>query len=59
MNKLPNEITNYITNKYVLIFGQWFVAFLIGNIFGLPIMKILYKTLIVFSYLLNKYIIKY
>lgn len=46
MNKLPNEITNYITNKYVLIFGQWFVAFLIGNIFGLPIMKILYKTLI-------------
>ena len=46
MNKLPNEITNYITNKYVLIFGQWFLAFLIGNIFGLPIMKILYKTLI-------------
>ena len=46
MNSLPNEISTYINNKFVLIFGQWFIAFLVGNIFGFPIMRTLYKTLV-------------
>lgn len=44
--KLTGELEVLINNKYVLIIGQWFVAFLLGNILGFPIMKTLYKTIV-------------
>ena len=44
--KLTGELEVLINNKFVLIIGQWFVAFLIGNILGFPIMKTLYKTIV-------------
>lgn len=45
-SNLPIEYTNYLNNKYILIFGQWFVAAIIGNVFGLPIMMSLYRNII-------------
>lgn len=44
--KLPEYLLNYMDNKFVLIIGQWFVAGLLGNIFGFPIMTALYKNII-------------
>ena len=35
-----------MSNKYVLIFGQWFVAILLGNIFSYWYMLSLYKPLL-------------
>lgn len=37
--KIPLEFANYLNNKYVVIFGQWFVSAVLGNMFGLPIMR--------------------
>lgn len=45
-SKLPIEYANYLNNKYILVLGQWFVAAIIGNIFGLPIMMALYRNII-------------
>jgi len=33
MDKIPVEIATILTNKYLIIFGQWFVAILLGNLF--------------------------
>lgn len=44
--KLPIEIVNYMNNKFVLIFGQWFVSAIVGNILGLPIMLALYRNIL-------------
>lgn len=44
--KIPQELANYMNNKYVIIFGQWFLSAVIGNIFGLPIMMILYRNIL-------------
>lgn len=44
--KLPQEIASYLNNKYVVIFGQWFISAVIGNIFGLPIMMGLYRNIL-------------
>ncbi len=44
--KIPQEFANYMNNKYVIIFGQWFLSAVIGNIFGLPIMMILYRNIL-------------
>lgn len=43
---LPQFIATYMSNKYVLIFGQWFVAILLGNIFSYWYMLSLYKPLL-------------
>lgn len=45
-SKLPIDIANYLNNKMVLIIGQWFVAGLLGNILGFPIMMGFYKNII-------------
>ncbi len=42
----PEYISNYINNKYVIIFGQWVISAILGNIFGLPIMLVLYKNIL-------------
>lgn len=44
--KLPGEMANYMNNRFVLVFGQWFLSAVIGNIFGLPIMMALYRNII-------------
>lgn len=44
--KLSNEYANYLINKYIVVFGQWFIAAIIGNLIGLPIMMDLYKNII-------------
>ena len=44
--KLPQEFANYLNNKYVIIFGQWFVSAVLGNMFGLPIMMGLYRNIL-------------
>ena len=45
-NKLPGDILNYLSNKYVLIFGQWFVAILLGNAFSYWYILTVYKPLL-------------
>lgn len=44
--KLPINIANYLNNKIILIIGQWFIAGLLGNILGFPIMMMLYKNIL-------------
>ena len=44
--KLPQEIASYLNNKYVVIFGQWFISAIIGNMFGFPIMMGLYRNIL-------------
>lgn len=45
-DKLPVEIATYLTNKYVIVFGQWFVAILLGNLFSYWYMLAIYRPLI-------------
>lgn len=45
-NKLPINISTYLTNKYIVVFGQWFAAILLGNVFSYWFMLSLYKPLI-------------
>lgn len=45
-NKLPGDILNYLSNKYVLIFGQWFAAILLGNVFSYWYILTVYKPLL-------------
>ena len=46
MNKFPIEIVTYLTNKYVIVFGQWFVAILLGNIFSYWYILSIYRPLL-------------
>ena len=39
IDKIPVEFANYLENKFVIVFGQWFISIIIGNILGLPIMS--------------------
>lgn len=45
-SKLSPFIAEYLNNKYVLVFGQWFVAILMGNIFSYWYMLSIYKPLL-------------
>ena len=45
-SKLPISFANLIENKMVIIFGQWFISAIIGNVFGLPIMLNLYRSIL-------------
>lgn len=44
--KLPADIAGYIGNKYIVVFGQWFLAAVVGNVFGYPIMMSLYRNIL-------------
>lgn len=46
IDKIPIEFANYLQNKFVIIFGQWLISAIIGNIFGLPIMLALYRNIL-------------
>ncbi len=45
-NNMPEVLTQYMSNKYLLIFGQWFVAILLGNIFSYWYIVSIYKPLL-------------
>ncbi len=45
-NNLPEILAQYLSNKYILVFGQWFVAILLGNIFSYWYMISLYRPLL-------------
>lgn len=42
----PEFFVNLLANKNVIVFGQWIVAIIAGNIFGLWYMNSLYKPLL-------------
>lgn len=44
--KIPIELIKIFTSKYILVIGQWFLAVLVGNILGSPIMNALYKEIV-------------
>ncbi len=39
-------ISEYLNNKYILIFGQWFIAILLGNVFSYWYIVSIYKPLL-------------
>ena len=43
---IPADIIGLINNKYVIVIGQWFLAALVGNVFGAAIMHSLYKNIV-------------
>ena len=45
-DKLPLDMATYLTNKYVIVFGQWFVAILLGNIFSYWYILSIYRPLL-------------
>lgn len=45
-DKFPMEIATYLTNKYVIVFGQWFASILLGNVFSYWYMLSIYRPLI-------------
>lgn len=45
-NVLPVEMAQYLNNKLVLIFGQWFVAILSGNLLSYWFMLAIYRPLL-------------
>ena len=46
INKIPEFIATYMSNKYVIVFGQWFVAILLGNILSYWYILSVYKPLL-------------
>lgn len=46
IDKIPIDIATYLSNKYVIVFGQWFVAILLGNVFSYWYILSLYKPLL-------------
>lgn len=43
---LPTFLAEYLGNKYVIVFGQWFVAILLGNVFAYWYILSIYKPLL-------------
>ena len=46
IDKMPEIIGTYLSNKYIIIFGQWFVAILLGNIFSYWYILSIYRPLL-------------
>lgn len=45
-DSLPEVLVEILNNKYAIVFGQWFVSAVIGNIFGYAIMMGLYRNIL-------------
>lgn len=43
---MPTQIAQYLNNKYVIVFGQWFAAILLGNVFSYWYILSLYRPLL-------------
>ena len=46
INKLPTVIAEYMNNKFVIVFGQWLVAVLLGNILSDWYISSIYRPLL-------------
>ncbi len=46
ISKVPTNIAQYLSNKNVLVFGQWFVAILIGNLLSYWYILSVYRPLL-------------
>lgn len=46
IDKIPEIMSTYLQNKYVIVFGQWFVAVVLGNVFSYWYILSLYKPLL-------------
>ncbi len=49
INKIPPVLAEYLDNKYVLVFGQWFIAIVFGNVLSYWYMLMLYKPLLPYA----------
>ena len=49
IEQLPSVLTEYMNNKYFLVFGQWFVAIVFGNVLSYWYMLSLYKPLLPYA----------
>lgn len=45
-SKITPFLADYMSNKYVIVFGQWFIAILLGNIFSYWYILSIYKPLL-------------
>ena len=45
-NKISPIFTQYLNNKYILVFGQWFVAIILGNVFSYWYILSVYRPLL-------------
>ena len=45
-NKISLIFTQYLNNKYILVFGQWFIAILLGNVFSYWYILSVYRPLL-------------
>lgn len=43
---LPEVLIEILNNKYAIVFGQWFISAIIGNIFGYAIMMGFYRNIL-------------
>ena len=43
---MPAGIVQYLNNKYVIVFGQWFIAIILGNVFSYWYILSLYRPLL-------------
>ena len=46
ISKMSPFVNEYLNNKYFLIFGQWFIAILLGNIFSYWYILSIYRPLL-------------
>ena len=44
--KISPIFAEYLNNKYILVFGQWFVAILLGNVFSYWYILSVYRPLL-------------
>lgn len=44
--KLPDMLVDMIRNKYIIVFGQWVIASVLGNVFGRLIIVPLYSNIL-------------
>lgn len=45
-SSIPTYMAQYLNNKYVIVFGQWFVAILLGNVFAYWYILSVYRPLL-------------
>ena len=49
IDKIPPVLAEYLDNKYILVFGQWFIAIVFGNVLSYWYMLMLYKPLLPYA----------
>ena len=46
IDKIPPILAEYLNNKYILVFGQWFAAILLGNVLSYWYILSVYRPLL-------------